>query len=83
MLRKDGIEDLQARSAQFDQAKEEALAVRRHELEQEARLREERAKKKVLWEEELQRELEYQRQQKRDASRRSIGGASSSQVYPE
>ena len=28
------------------------------------RLREERAKKKVLWEEELQRELEFQKQQR-------------------
>ena len=42
-------------------AAREAALVRQQETEQEYRLREERAKKKVLWEEELQRELEFQR----------------------
>ena len=62
----------------------------RQQREQETRLLQEKAKKKVLWEEELQRELEYQRHQKatREAHRSSIGqvgraNQSGAIVFPE
>ena len=51
-------------------AAQTAQLVRQQQAEQEQRLRDERAKKKVLWEEELQRELEYQKQQQAAGSSR-------------
>ena len=71
-------------------AADEVAQGMRQQREQETRLLQEKAKKKVLWEEELQRELEYQRHQKatREAHRSSIGqvgraNQSGAIVFPE
>ena len=66
-------------------AAEQAANVRQQQSEQEIRLQQERAKKKVLWEQELQKELEFQRSQKaeRERQRRSLGGGGGGSVYPE
>jgi len=64
-------------------AMEEAMQEARLVREQRDRLLEERAKKKVLWEEELQRELDYQKLMKatREMHRRPYGGGT--QIHPE
>lgn len=74
--------DVDGKAAMSAFAVEEAIHEARLVREQRERLLEEKAKKKVLWEEELQRELEYQRHIKasREAHRKSTG---SSQVYPD
>ena len=78
MLGGRGVEEKAAASTL---AIEEAQAERQLVAAQAERLAEERAKKKVLWEEELQRELEFQKQEKarRESSRRSLPAG---QVFP-
>jgi hypothetical protein len=62
-------------------AVEEASYVAQQQHEQEERLMQERARKKIQWEQELQRELDYQKSIKQQQqARRSLGPAV---VYPE
>jgi len=80
-----------ASATEEDASEEERLVIATEDASEEARLMhqqrerllEEKAKKKILWEQELQKELEYQRYIKatRDTNRRSSFGGE--RIYPD